>query len=155
MKHKGSVSDFKESRNEELYAQYRREIRNSRRELHAMELCRKVAETGASRYWVSEYRAAAVIGRLLAISRRMGKASRETLLEIPPLNGMVPERARLYLDLFSRLQTTADDGTPLICAVSRLVNGPAPRHYLSPETVMKIVRLQRRKAVAAMAANKV
>lgn len=88
---------------------------------------RTAAAAPPPRFWVSETRAAAIVGRMLA-----GKN---------PLEGMHPERREMYREIFARFMRLRAERRDASIAelTAEIVNGPAPRSYLSSETVRSVI----------------
>lgn len=85
------------------------------------------AEAPAPRFWVSEARATVIIRKMIA-----GKDM---------TSGMYPEKARMYLEIYDRVMRLhlEEPSTPLGDLVFRVVNGPAPSSYISPERARKLI----------------
>ena len=131
MKHVGSKLEFTEERMAEMSLIYRRCLSQARI-INRGEILRKVAETATSRFYVSEERAAAVVGRMLA-----GR----------PLGPMNENKKKMFDEILSRSMKLrkARPERSLIDIVSEVVNQPAPRFYLTPETIGVMLSRHRRR----------
>lgn len=134
MKKLGSVTDFGPHRNQELWCAYRRALAASGvispRELYIL-----TATSPTSRFWVSERRAAEVMG---AILRGMS------------LNKMSPTRHEMYTEIFTRFKEyrAKHPGASIYEATFAAVNSPAPKFYLTPGSVRILIYDIRRKRKA-------
>lgn len=117
--------EFVEARNAELMKAYRRIVQGARVVVRT-DVIRAVAESPASRFWVSEERAAFVVKAMLAGRRlpRMRTTKREMFEEI----------FRRFLLLRER-RPGASVGT----LVAEVIQQPAPRFYLTPRTVGEFI----------------
>ncbi len=131
MKKKGSVSDFSGQRNAELEAAFRR-VAAMRHVTSTREIFRRVAASPASRFWVSEQRAAEVIGRMLKGDN---------------LDSMRPKRRQMFLRILELALAfrRANPGASLTAAAFHAVNSPAPEFYITPESARVIYCRSRRK----------
>lgn len=142
MKKKGSTSDFARQRDRELYESFKQVLATSRgvalRDMFGMAAARP-----ASRFWVSEERAAAVIGAMM----RDGVE--------PATAGMFAGRRAMYEELFSRViaKMTADPSLCMTHAVGEAVCEPAPCFYLTDKSAKVIIYRIRRRAAAERLMN--
>lgn len=133
MKKNGSKSDFIDVRDKELYAHFRDVLRTTRdvslREMFALAAARPV-----SRFWVSEPRAAVVVGALLR-----GEAG--------VLDRMYPKRREMYEEIYRRVSAMmqADPALCMTHAVDAVVCSPAPESYLTLEGAKAIINRVRRR----------
>ncbi|MBD5283784.1 MAG: hypothetical protein HDS31_04150 [Bacteroides sp.] len=122
MKTFGSTLYFVDRRNRDLLRAFRTVLLNNDG-ISSFELvCHHIANSPASRFWVSEERAGVVIKAMLA-----GK----------PLIKMRPNKKEMFAEIFRRFvslreQYPAKQFDDLIIEV---VNQPAPSFYLTPKTV--------------------
>lgn len=139
MKTKGSTSDFAERMDRELMDAYRSTLRETEAS-SGDEFYNRVTGKGCSRFWVSEERAAVVMGRM----DRGGS-----------LEGMKQERREMYRELHDRYRRLRERHRDMTAteATFRAVNSPAGRFYLSPATARShIYRMMReRRQERAMA----
>lgn len=126
MKKQNSISEFTDQRNRLLLENFRSAIA-AQSQIALNEAFKTAAESPAPRFWVSETRAAAMIGRMLA-----GK---------DPTAGMYKEKREMYLELFNRflaLRASRPDES-ISSLVFEVVNQPAPRAYMSWERARTII----------------
>lgn len=133
MKKKGSKSDFIEQRDRELYAHFREVLRTAR-DVSLRDMLAMAASRPVSRFWVSEPRAAVVVGALLRG-------------ETGVLDTMYPKRREMYEEIFRRVcaMMEADPGLCMTHAVDAVVCSPAPESYLTAEGAKAIVNRMRRR----------
>lgn len=121
MKAKGSTSDFIVKREAELRAAYR-QVLHETTPSSSDDFFRRVSEKGCSRFWVSEERAAIVMGKM-----DRGES----------IDGMKPEKQRMYRELYDSYRRIREKHRHMSVseATFEAVNSPARRFYLSPATV--------------------
>ncbi len=144
MKKRGSTSDFTRQRDRELYTSFMEVLRTDEdtplREMFALAAARP-----ASRFWVSERRAADVIGAMLR------GANPETVEK------MYPQRRAMYEEILRRVRAKME-ADPSLCmthAVDTTVCEPAPSFYLTDESARCIIyRIRRRARAARLLASK-
>ena len=125
MKHFGSILDFTRQRNTDLMRVYRQKLA----EAHVVtmpDIFRLVAESPASRFWVSEERAAVVISAMEA-----GK----------PMPRMRSNKIEMFQEIHRRyllMRVSRPQGS-LCELVAEIVNQPAPKFYLTPRTVGEFI----------------
>ena len=126
MKKKNSTSDFSASRSRAMLENFRSAIA-AQSKIEIKKAFQTVAEAPAPRFWVSEFRAAAVIGKMLSGN--------------DPTPDMLPEKREMYRELYSRVLVLreANPDRSIYDLVFEAVNQPAPRNYMSPKRVMTIV----------------
>lgn len=125
MKHKGSVCEHNGQRNREILAAYRKTLHLSSH-ISLPDVCRRVANSPCSRFWVSEGRAAVVIARMLRGEK---------------LLGMSPLKREMFYKI---LEKTADllrrnPDMSITEATALAVNMPADKFYLKPCSVREII----------------
>lgn len=121
MKKKGSVCEFNEDRDKELLKVYRRELRNMQW-TRLSEVFQAVANSAASRFYVSEIRAQSVIRHRL----RTGN--------FPVLAG---KRLEMFEEIWRRyceMRTLHPDLSDADI-IYDVVNSPAPSFYLTTGTI--------------------
>ena len=124
-KHFGSIMDFTRQRNDDIMRVFRRQLQLADH-IIMPDIFEKVANSPASRFWVSEERAAVEISRMLA-----GK----------PFSRMRSNKREMFDEIFRRflkLRKIHPDLSPLELA-SIIVHQPAPKFYLTPRTVGEII----------------
>lgn len=126
MKHPGNVSHFAAIRNRELYKAYRKAIANAHF-INLKEVCRSVADTPCSRFWVSEERAFYVISEIYK-----GRYV---------LDGMNNLKREMYLEIFHRVDAMRQQSpeASLYDLVFDVVNSQAPKFYMTPESIVIII----------------
>lgn len=125
MKYFGSIMDFTRERNEDLMRVFRVHISDA--EFIVMpEIFQKVADSPASRFWVSEERAAIVISMMLA-----GK----------PLPRMRDNKREMFEEIYRRVVVfrQQEPEASVYELVSRVVHQPAPKFFLTARTVGEII----------------
>lgn len=123
MKRKGSTSEFTIQRDAELRAAFFGQGTYST----ADEVMQRTVKTAASRFWVDPYRARDVISRI------------EKNPQV--LEGMFPERRRMYEVLYSKYKQLrlAQPELSKIQSVTMAVYSRAPEFFLSPATARSIL----------------
>ena len=135
MKHKGNDMLFKRQRNNELMAAYRR-IAKDVTHFNVQTHFGLVACQPCSRFWVSEERAASVIGAM----QRGDDA----------LHGMRPTKQAMYREIHKRAARLLQERPSLTLADAAFlaVNSVAPCFYMTPryarEIIYKMLRQARR-----------
>lgn len=125
MKKKGCVCDYTKVRNAELAATFNR-LLSEARAIDLLEICRRVAESPASRFFISEDRAY----ELVIARRRLGHWSVR-----------LRHRVRMMDEILSRAEALLASGieSTLRDAVYAAVNSPAPEFYLTPRSCRTLV----------------
>ena len=132
MKHKNSVSDFTSERNDFLLNRFREEL--ARQSKVSLDRAFKVAaDAPAPRFWVSEARAAAVIGHMLR--------GRDVTAS------MFGEKKRMYEEIFRRFSILREERPDATIAdlAFEVVNQEAPCSYLSEDRARVIVYAEKRR----------
>lgn len=131
MKHLGNVSDFKPLRDAELMRAFRRELIKAHY-IYLPDIYTNIVEQPASRFWVSEERAAIVVAQL---------AKGYTL------PSMRYQRREMMMEIYRRYKEMRKQHprTPLNRLVAIIVNQPAPKHYLAPNSAREIIARYKRK----------
>lgn len=121
----GSIMYFIRQRNDDLMRAYREQLALARY-IVKPEIFKKVAESPASRFWVSEERAAVEVSRMLA-----GK----------PFPSMRPNKREMFEEIFRRYIALRDahPHMSLLALVSIIVHQPAPKFYFTPRTVGEFI----------------
>lgn len=133
MKKKGNVIEFIEERDRELHARFM-DILRTERDVPLREMFGMAARRKASRFWVSEPRAAIVIGAMMR-----GES----------LDGMVPKRREMFEEIYRRVTALRGKNPELTIwsAVCDVVCSPAPEFYLSAESARSIIYRFRQRRV--------
>ncbi len=125
MKYFGSILDFTRERNADLMRAFREQLALARF-IVMPEIFELVAESPASRFWVSEERAAIVISAMDA-----GK----------PLTRMRSNKREMFEEIYRRfvIERRENPKKSVYELVSGIVNQPAPKFYLTPRTVGEFI----------------
>lgn len=117
----GSVMGFTHQRNCDLLRAYRMQLAKAKY-ISMPEIFERVANTPASRFWVSEERAAVEMARMLA-----GK----------PFSRMRPNKREMFREIFRRFLKLREQfpEKSVYELASIVVNQPAPKFYLTARTV--------------------
>lgn len=129
MKYFGSTVDFTHQRNAEIMRVYRQKIVEAD-VIRMDDICRQVAESPSSRFWVSEERAAIVISAMEA-----GRA-------LPCMTG---SKREMFAEIFRRykeMRPLYPDMTIKELA-GIIVNQPAPKFYYTPRSVGQFISRMR------------
>lgn len=133
MKHKGNISDFREERDIDLHRSFMDVLRTAT-ETPLSAMFALAASRPSKRFWVSEGRAAIVLGAM-----RRGES-------LP--HSMLPKRRAMFEELFRRVseRMEREPGLCLTHAVNEVVYEEAPEFYLAPEAARSIIyRLRQRR----------
>ena len=125
MKYFGSILDFTRQRNDDLMRAFREQLALARF-IVMPEIFEMVAESPASRFWVSEERAAIVISAMAA-----GKQ----------LPRMRPNKREMFEEIYRRflVERKQHPQKSVYELVTKIVNQPAPKFYLTPRTVGEFI----------------
>ena len=117
--------DFTRQRNDDIMRAYREQLALANY-IIMPEIFKKVAESPARRFWVSEERAAVEVSRML-----VGK----------PFSRMRTNKREMFEEIFRRYLALRDlhPDKSLFELVSIVVHQPAPKFYLTPRTVGEFV----------------
>lgn len=124
MKPFGSILAFTRERNAALLKAYREQI-EAARVIRLNEIAKKIVNSPAPRFWVSEERAAAVISDIMR-----GK---------PVLHHMRPSKREMFEEIYHRviaLKQQRPDWA-LCRIVFVVVNSPAPKFYMEPSSALE------------------
>lgn len=125
MKYFGSILDFTKERNDDLMRVFRLKIIEA--DFIVMpEIFQLVADSPASRFWVSEERAAIVISRMLS-----GK----------PMPRMRENKREMFEEIYRRFLILREQypEKSIFELTATIVNQPAPKFYLTPRTVGEFI----------------
>ena len=125
MKYFGCILDFTKERNDDLMRAYNLHLVSARR-IVMPDFYQKVADSPARRFWVSERRASVVVSSMLA-----GR----------PLIKMRSNKREMFEEIFRRflIERRRFPDKCIYELVSRVVNQPAPKFYLTPRTVYELI----------------
>lgn len=125
MKYFGCILDFTQQRNADLMRAFRHQLALS--DFIVMpNIFELVADSPASRFWVSEERATIVISAMAA-----GK----------PLPRMRHNKREMFDEIYCRflIERKANPNKSTYELVAKIVNQPAPKFYLTPRTVGEFI----------------
>lgn len=125
MKHVGSIFNFTHQRNQDLMRAYRLCLAKADH-IVMPQIFSLVAQSPASRFWVSEERAAAVIS---AMAKRK------------PLPAMRHSKREMFLEIYRRYLIAKKQNPHKYTKelVAKIIQEPAPQFYLTPRTVGEII----------------
>ena len=125
MKYFGSILDFTKQRNADLMRVYRDRLAEASIIIMPV-IFQLVADSPASRFWVSEERAAIVISAMAA-----GK----------PMPRMRSNKREMFEEIYRRYLLMRKDypDKSVYELVTKIVNQPAPKFYLTPRTVGEFI----------------
>ena len=125
MKYFGSILDFTQQRNEDLMRAFRALIKDADY-IVMSDIFQRLADSPASRFWVSEERASIVIAAMLA-----GR----------PLPRMRPCKLEMFEEIYRRFLIAREQkpNEAISSLVADIVNQPAPKFYLTPRTVGQFI----------------
>lgn len=125
MKNFGSILDFTNQRNEDLMRAFREQL-SSARIIVMPEVFERVALSPASRFWVSEERAAIVISAI------------DSGREVPRMRD---NKREMFEEIYRRYKIArgANPRASVYQLVSEIVNQPAPKFYLTSRTVGELI----------------
>lgn len=125
MKYFGSILDFTKQRNADLMRVYRDRLAEASIIVMPV-IFQLVADSPASRFWVSEERAAIVISAMAA-----GK----------PMPRMRSNKREMFEEIYRRYLLMREDypDKSVYELVTKIVNQPAPKFYLTPRTVGEFI----------------
>ena len=125
MKYFGSILDFTKERNADLMRVYHDRLAEASVIVMPV-IFQLVADSPASRFWVSEERAAIVISAMVA-----GK----------PIPRMRSNKREMFEEIYRRYLVMRKDcpDKSVYELVTKIVNQPAPKFYLTPRTVGEFI----------------
>ena len=130
MRHRNSINTHRRQRDSELLKAYRQQVTEAEH-VYLPEVLEHVVSMPTKRFWVSEERATIIIKRMMRGDE---------------LEGMRPSNKELYREILSRgrgyLENHPMDS--LSEAVWQVVNGPAPRVYMTADSARVILHRARR-----------
>lgn len=131
MKKPNSTCEFARHRSELLLQNFRASIATQSK-ISRTKALKEAVELPAPRFWVSEARAAAVVGQLLR--------------GIDALSGMHDEKRKMYEEIFLRVRALKrlHPSRSIGDLVFEVVNNEAPRYYIKWETAGKLIKALRK-----------
>ncbi|MCR5547341.1 MAG: hypothetical protein K6F25_01150 [Bacteroidales bacterium] len=131
MKHAGSTFEHEEARNRDLMRAYKAALAESCGKSAAY-VYKKVAESPAERFWVSEERAAIVISDMFK-GRRIDR--------------MRPNKREMYEEIYRRVLALKGErpDESIYSLTFEVVQQQAPKFYLTPDSVRIIIHYIKKK----------
>lgn len=131
MKHPGSKSEFEQERNNELLKAYRQLLFECDYINHTTVFTLLVNKP-SPRFWVTEERAAIVVG---------------SMLRGDTLEGFNPNKREMFQEIYRRVVELKEKDSTLTInrATFIVVNQPAPKFYLSPGYAQLIILQEKKK----------
>lgn len=125
MKKKGNTLEFAKERREELFAAILAEGTDGKR-FDLYQACGRAVARPASRFWVSEERAARVV---TALAKGKPMSAKTEL-----------SKRRMYEEILRRVEAMRPgrEDEPLVNLVREVVYTPAPEHYISAISAMNM-----------------
>lgn len=126
-----SVAEFSDQRNQFLLKNFREAIAVQSK-IDLSNAFKTSTRIPAPRFWVSEQRAAGVVGKMLAGH--------------DPTADMYEEKREMYREIFRRFMKLREERPEesIYQLVFEVVNNPAPRSYISEERARKLIYVERR-----------
>lgn len=130
MKSHGSVIEYAEERLNELLTCYRKYISSCER-ISIPDVFENLVNMPASRFYVSEQRAAYVISQII---------------KGDDLRNMRPTKREMFFEIYRRvlIERKNNPNLPLVQIVGIVIEQPAPKFYLAPESA-RVMMLKARK----------
>lgn len=145
MRKKGSYFELKNEMERDLIRVYREKLAEMLGNSSMDEIFHAVALSGASRFWVSEERAVAVIAAMK--KNDDGEKLPQELFTGKYLRRLSPTKRRMYAEIYSRVEERQKANTQesLHRAVEKTIQQQAPSFYLTEGTVKTMVYKIKRK----------
>ena len=118
MKQVGDVAEYISARNKDLFSVFRDKLEKAKR-VRIPDIVRDTVKSPAKRFYISDRRAQDVITRML---------------EGESIEGMRPERKRMFQEIYKRCleEMNAGKAMPLVELVRDVISQPAPEFYITP-----------------------
>lgn len=131
MRHKGSDSEFKELRDNEILALYRKYL-NESPSIVVSRMLVDIVNSPSSRFWITEQRAAIVLGQM-----KRGETFPDAY----------PQKRAMYRELYRRAQRIWADypDMSVYSVASMVVEQPAPSFYMSTTLCNLIISRAKRR----------
>lgn len=131
MKHKGSVCDYKNERNKDLFRAYR-QLLETERVINPKTFFKKLVRMPSKRFWVSEERASVVLS---------------VMLQEKQPQAIIRNRKEMFREIYKRaIRLMKKEPELSISEVARrVVNQQAPKFYLSPKSAKYIIFYEKKK----------
>lgn len=135
MKSKGDVIDFDDERGAELVKAWNRQCMLAK-QINWRVIARRVVNSPCSRFWVSEERAAIVVGLMLKGEKKIHCTNTK--------REMFEEIYRRFL-----IEREKHPTASITALTVKVVNSPAPKFYLTPHTAYVYIQKYRKKIFEA------
>lgn len=121
MKNFGCTFEYEKERNEDLMRAYHEDISKCKY-IRLKDVWKRVSCMPSSRFWVSEERAAIVVGKMMRGDN---------------IAGMRPLKREMFAEIFHRVQLIQKEHTDYSIAKCTFfaVNSPAPKFYMTPLSI--------------------
>lgn len=121
MKNFGCTFEYEKERNEDLMRAYHEDISKCKY-IHLKDVWRRISCMPSSRFWVSEERAAIVVGKMMRGDN---------------IAGMRPLKREMFAEIFRRVQLIQKEHTDysIYKCTFFAVNSPAPKFYMTPLSI--------------------
>ena len=131
MKHKGNKCDFTKERNSELLQAYRKLIAE-KSFIESDKVFKEVINMPASRFWVSEERAAIVLSLMMNGDK---------------LKNMLPSKREMFFEIFRRAKELRKKNPQYTFKelAQMIVVQPAPKFYLTSDSAMVIITCEKKR----------
>ncbi len=125
MKKKGARIEFNSQRDKELLQAFKKEFSECS-SLPLEQIYFRAPQNKASRFWVSERRAATVVAKIMR-----GES----------IANMNPKKQEMFMEIYRRVALIlhAEPQSTIIDATFRVVNSEAPEFYLTPKSARVII----------------
>ena len=133
MKKKGAVMEYSKERSDDLMRAYR-DYLSSCKYIVMPEVYKAVANMPSRRFWVSDTRAALVVSAIMREGEKV-------------LDGMWATRREMYKEIYNRVIELKDvfPNKSITELCSKVVEQPAPKFYLTPDSAKILLCKIRRK----------
>lgn len=134
MRKKNAVSEFASERNLFLLENFRSAIARQSH-IECERIFRNVTNLPAPRFWVTEHRAAAIIGKMLAGEN--------------PTGSMTPEKRKMFEEIFRRFRILREERprAAILDLVAEIIYDTAPSSYMSWYRARTIINGLRNKSL--------
>ncbi len=147
MRKKGSYFELKNEMERDLIRAYREKLAEMLGNSSMDEIFHAVALSGASRFWVSEERAVAVISAMRKNAAAEKNNEPKHLFTGKYLQRISPTKRRMYAEIYNRVEDWQKDkpADTLQRAIAKIIQQPAPSFYLTEGSVKRMVyKIKRR-----------
>lgn len=132
MRKKNSVAEFSTQRDAAVWNDFRRALAHQS-QISLQKAFEEASNCTAPRFWVSEFRCAAVVGQWLAGNN--------------PTQNMIPSKKEMYGEIFSRFSKLKKErpSCTITQIVSEVIEQEAPSHYMSARSVEKAIYREKKR----------